>query len=159
MRRGQAATQVWVGLSRGAFLEFEQLGICREGRWKDRQAGAEAPARGDVEVCWWTRTRVGGIRPEDRRASHRASPRHRWDQSCGGLPEKAEGEGRHHYGPLGLLGPSSDMRVRHVGQTSGGLRSGSSGFVTRVGLGANGWASARSRAWASCLRLDGAKSP
>ena len=74
MEVGEAATQVWVELSRGALLEFEQAGIFAMGRGRDSQTSAPPPGRGHEGDRWAWRTPADRVGADESHTAHGASP-------------------------------------------------------------------------------------
>ncbi len=129
-------------------MGIEEAGICR--RWgRHGVYSAAPPEAGEPEGC--------GCLPEDGGSrvgpagTHKADGVSGWHpayESCRSCQKRTERVYMHGYGPRGAMGPSSDMRALHFGQTSGGLRAGPGGLLTRGGLGApeRAWARPRARA-------------
>jgi len=140
-------------------LGIEQLGDLPRGREGDPREGVPASGGGNEGVGRPWKDPCGRCGPDGTYTHQRASLRHRREGSCAGLQGKAERNVTHPYGPRGPMGPTSDMRAAHFGQTSTALRAVVAGLLARGGLGASARAPARSRARARCSRLDGAKSP
>jgi len=69
----QAATQVWIELSRGGLLGIEQPGVSRGAREGDLQEGVPPAAGDDEAVGWPSKDPRGRVGPDERHTPHGAS--------------------------------------------------------------------------------------